>query len=65
MWKGTREKIGAEKKKRDRSSGLIINLFAFIHNDKQRDALDEHYLIVRKMKKNGGNTKIYFDYTLE
>jgi hypothetical protein len=53
-----------EKKKRERSCGLIINLFAFMHNDKYSEALDEHYLIVRKIKREG-NTKIYFDYMLE
>ncbi len=35
-----------------------------MHNDKYNKALDEHYLIVRKIKKEG-NTKIYFDYMLE
>ncbi len=37
-----------ERRKRERSSSLIINLFAFMHNDKYNKTLDEHYLIVRK-----------------
>jgi hypothetical protein len=49
-----RKKIEKERRKkktqREKSCGLIINLFAFMHNDKYSEALDEHYLIVRKDK---------------
>ncbi len=44
-----KEERQKEKKKRERSCGLIINLFAFMHNDKYSETLDEHYLIVRKI----------------
>ncbi len=46
MWKGPRERK-KERRKRERSCSLIINLFAFVHNDKYCKTLDEHYLIAR------------------